>query len=151
MSHRPAPGASRLPSQRSYCSRPLQWSPVSHALGAFDNDQVWLQGSKAELVFTAAEEVLWRVTAPTIAGRALFMTAGYLTWAVRNKSWSLSVRDGTLHFWWASLLFFVVGCSSSAHWIVAYSAPLVRAMVVCRELACSMLVGSSQHRLSHLN
>ena len=43
-----------------------------------------LQGSKAELTFTTDEEFLWKVTIPTMLGRALFMLAGWFTWAARS-------------------------------------------------------------------
>jgi hypothetical protein len=53
-----------------YCSHP-------------DTNFLIFQGSKAELYFTAEEEFLWKVTIPTMLGRAMFMLAGWFTWAAR--------------------------------------------------------------------
>lgn len=64
-------------------------------------------GSKAELYFTAEEEFLWKVTIPTMLGRAMFMLAGWFTWAARNQSWNLRIHHGTNHFWWTSVLFWL--------------------------------------------
>ena len=74
-----------------------------------ETDTLYWQGSKAELVFTIDTGSLWIITLPTMLGRALFILAGWFTWAARNHSWSIRNVHGGVYFWWTTILFWVVG------------------------------------------